>query len=130
MVFAASSPKDGEPVTDFGEEETLILEATRGQPIDLVVDLRRAAGAEEIAAAFENRWPRLVFVSGYEMERSPDWGELAFLSEALVRMGAPAVLGWPLPGVILTSESQPPPDSLTLLPARPWTRAWPRLDGT
>jgi tetratricopeptide (TPR) repeat protein/CHAT domain-containing protein len=71
-----------------------------GRPIFVMEDdlgSRADATAEEIATAFSGNWPRLVFVSGCKTGLAADQGSLPSLAEALVRAGAPAVLGWALP---------------------------------
>lgn len=71
-----------------------------GEPAFLMADdvgRRAPAGAEDLARAFAGQWPRLVFLSGCSTGRAPDQGRLPSLCEALVRAGAPAVLGWALP---------------------------------
>ncbi|MFH0982861.1 MAG: CHAT domain-containing protein [Planctomycetota bacterium] len=150
LLFMACSPEDVAPVLDFEREERMVLDATRRQSVELVVeesgsldglaervvsygadyfdvfhltghaDLRedirdgkpvvtpifimedlfgrkQEATAEEIARAFQNRWPRLVFLSGCKTGEAPDRGALPSMCEALVAAGAPAVLGWALP---------------------------------
>jgi tetratricopeptide (TPR) repeat protein/CHAT domain-containing protein len=53
--------------------------------------------ADDLARTFSNTWPRLVFLSGCKTGQAVDRGAIPSLSEALVRAGAPAVLGWALP---------------------------------
>jgi len=142
VLLMACSPEDGQPVLDFEQEEGLVLDATRKQPIELLVEesgslaglereiesfesghfdvfhlsghagviegrpkflmedefgRRQDAEAENIAAAFAGRWPRLLFLSGCRTGQATDHGALPSLCESLVRAGAPAVLGWALP---------------------------------
>ncbi|CAN96872.1 hypothetical protein sce6703 [Sorangium cellulosum So ce56] len=143
VLFMATSPEPVRPVLDFEREEARILDATRTQPIELLVEesgtLRglkerlRDVGAEhfdvvhlsghaghegdrpcfyfeddrgdvhpvfadDLARAFETAWPRLVFLSGCRTGgTTADREDLPSLCEALVRAGAPAVLGWALP---------------------------------
>jgi len=59
--------------------------------------MRRDVTAGEIAAAFQEDWPRLVFLSGCKTGLSPEQGQLPSFCEALARAGAPAVLGWAQP---------------------------------
>ncbi|HMZ18959.1 MAG TPA: CHAT domain-containing protein, partial [Blastocatellia bacterium] len=58
---------------------------------------RQEVTATEIADAFKGNWPRLVFLSGCKTSQATEQGQLPSLCEALVRAGAPAVLGWALP---------------------------------
>ena len=142
VLFLATSPEDVHPVLNFEAEERIILQATRNQAIELIVEesgtleglqflvgsfgpgyfdvfhlsghanviegvprfvmendlgLREDATAEEIAEAFQGMWPRLVFLSGCKTGQAPDQGGLPSMSEELVSVGAPAVLGWALP---------------------------------
>jgi len=62
------------------------------------------ATADDIARAFDGRWPRLVFLSGCRTGQATDLGGLPSLCEAIVRAGAPAVLGWALPVGDLTAS--------------------------
>jgi tetratricopeptide (TPR) repeat protein/CHAT domain-containing protein len=66
--------------------------------------LRQDVSAEEIAEAFQGNWPRLVFLSGCRTGQSPEQGYLPSFCEALVRAGAPAVLGWALPVFDVTAN--------------------------
>ena len=79
------------------------------QPVFLMENdqgFRREVSADEIAEAFEGNWPRLVWLSGCKTGEAPDQGALPSLCEALVRAGAPAVLGWALPvGDIAASQA-------------------------
>lgn len=59
--------------------------------------LRQDVTADEIAKAFQGNWPRLIFLSGCKTGQSPKQGYLPSFCEAMVRAGAPAVLGWALP---------------------------------
>ncbi|HEX4964813.1 MAG TPA: CHAT domain-containing protein [Thermoanaerobaculia bacterium] len=71
-----------------------------GRPKFLMEDefgRRQEAEAEDIAEAFAERWPRLLFLSGCRTGQATDHGALPSLCESLVRAGAPAVLGWALP---------------------------------
>lgn len=142
VLYMACAPEGGGAPLDYEGEERVILDATRRQPLELVVEesgslaglaeqvasheggtfdvfhltghasasggeprflmedelgFRHPASAEEIAQAFAGRWPRLVFLSGCETGRASDLGALPSMAEALVRAGAPAVLGWALP---------------------------------
>jgi tetratricopeptide (TPR) repeat protein len=142
VLFIASSPVDIQPELAFEKEEAEILQSTRHQPIELVVEESGSlaglaerieshdsgyfdvlhftghadvvngqplfclendvgklelADADQIAAAIKGRWPRLLFLSGCSTGKAPQAGLLPSLAEALVRAGAPAVLGWALP---------------------------------
>jgi hypothetical protein len=55
------------------------------------------ATADQIARAIDGQWPRLVFVSGCLTAGASDRGTIPSISESLVQVGAPAVLGWALP---------------------------------
>ena len=71
-----------------------------GKPCFLMEDelgSRHEATADMLARAFSGRWPRLVFLSGCETGQATAQGTLPSLAEALVKAGAPAVLGWALP---------------------------------
>ena len=68
---------------------------------------KREADATNPAAAFGHHWPRLLFLSGCRTGQSLEQGELPLLCEALVRAGAPAVLGWPAGGD--RTPAKPPP---------------------
>ncbi|MDG4560930.1 MAG: CHAT domain-containing protein [Candidatus Competibacter sp.] len=71
-----------------------------GKPIFILEDplgFKREADADQLAEAFGHHWPRLLFLSGCRTGQSLEQGELPSLCEALVRAGAPAVLGWALP---------------------------------
>ncbi|MBI3272434.1 MAG: tetratricopeptide repeat protein [Planctomycetes bacterium] len=59
------------------------------------------SAADALARAFEGRWPRLIFFSACRTGQATDLGGLPSLCEAVVRAGAPAVLGWALPVVDL-----------------------------
>jgi tetratricopeptide (TPR) repeat protein len=80
-----------------------------GTPVFVMEDelgSRGDATAEEIAEAFSGIWPRLVFLSGCRTGQAPIAGALPSLAEALVRAGAPAVLGWALPvGDVAASQA-------------------------
>jgi tetratricopeptide (TPR) repeat protein/CHAT domain-containing protein len=72
----------------------------KGKPRFLMEDefgRRKDAEAEDLAGAFDGRWPRLLFLSGCRTGQAVDHGVLPSLCEALVLAGAPAVLGWALP---------------------------------
>jgi hypothetical protein len=73
----------------YDERPYFLMEDNQGLRLDV--------SAEEIADAFQGNWPRLVFLSGCKTGQAPDQGYLPSLCEALVRAGAPAVLGWALP---------------------------------
>jgi CHAT domain-containing protein len=71
-----------------------------GKPVFVLenpLGFKHEASADELAAAFNHRWPRLVFLSGCRTGQALEQGELPSLCEALVSAGAPAVLGWALP---------------------------------
>jgi hypothetical protein len=72
-----------------GDHPCFLMEDNQG--------FKQEVSAEEIAEAFQGNWPRLVFLSGCKTGQAPDQGHLPSLCEALVRAGAPAVLGWALP---------------------------------
>jgi tetratricopeptide (TPR) repeat protein len=59
--------------------------------------MRQDVLAGKIAEAFQENWPRLVFLSGCKTGQSHEQDQLPSLCEALVRVGAPAVLGWAQP---------------------------------
>lgn len=61
------------------------------------VGARHDASAEEITDALRHHWPRLVFLSGCSTGQAADTGLLASMAEALVKAGAPTVLGWARP---------------------------------
>jgi tetratricopeptide (TPR) repeat protein len=74
----------------------------RGHPVFLCETekgLVDPVDADDISKAFlsSGRFPRLVFLSGCSTGKAADQGSLPSLSEALVRAGVPAVLGWSLP---------------------------------
>jgi tetratricopeptide (TPR) repeat protein len=52
---------------------------------------------KKMQEAFGDPWPRLIFLSGCETGKTQDAGASPSFCEALVRVGAPAVLGWALP---------------------------------
>ena len=56
---------------------------------------KQKATAKDLIRAFDGRYPRLLFLSGCKTGQ-PNAG-LPSLSEALARVGVPAVLGWALP---------------------------------
>ena len=56
-----------------------------------------AVTAQQIVEAMGGLWPRLVFFSGCKTGQAVDAGMLPSLCEAIVRAGAPALLGWALP---------------------------------
>lgn len=58
---------------------------------------RHDASADDIAGALRNHWPRLIFLSSCSSGQSGDAGQVASMAEALVKAGAPAVLGWARP---------------------------------
>lgn len=142
VLFMATSPEGVTPVLNFEAEEGMILQGTREQGIELIVEesgtleglqfivesfgtgyfdvvhlsghadvvggeprfvmendvgLREDATAEAIAGAFQRIWPRLIFLSGCNTGKAPDQGWVPSMSEILVSVGAPAVLGWALP---------------------------------
>jgi len=75
-------------------------DARDGKPRFVMEDelgFRYDASAEEVAEAFSGNWPRLVFLSGCRTGQAPARGTVPSMAEALVRAGAPAVLGWALP---------------------------------
>jgi tetratricopeptide (TPR) repeat protein len=75
-------------------------EARDGKPVFLMEDefgMKKSVTAEDLTKSFSNIWPRLIFLSGCETAKSTEQGNLPSLCEALVRAGAPAVLGWALP---------------------------------
>ncbi|MBL8250669.1 MAG: CHAT domain-containing protein, partial [Candidatus Competibacter sp.] len=71
-----------------------------GKPVFVLensLGFKDEADADKLAAAFNHRWPRLLFLSGCRTGQSLEQGGLPSLCEALVAAGAPAVLGWALP---------------------------------
>jgi tetratricopeptide (TPR) repeat protein len=72
-----------------GDRPCFLMEDNQG--------FRHEVSAVEIAEAFQGNWPRLVFLSGCRTGQAPDQGHLPSFCEALVKAGAPAVLGWALP---------------------------------
>src|SRR6266545_1350988 len=72
-----------------GDRPCFLMEGNQG--------FRQEVSAEDLTAVFQGRWPRLIFLSGCKTGQAPDQGHLPSLCEALVRAGAPAVLGWALP---------------------------------
>jgi tetratricopeptide (TPR) repeat protein len=74
----------------------------RGRPVFLCESEEgrtHAVDADDIAQIFTSsgRFPRLLFLSGCSTGQASHQGTLPSLSEALVRAGVPAVLGWSLP---------------------------------
>ncbi|MBW4464823.1 MAG: tetratricopeptide repeat protein [Pegethrix bostrychoides GSE-TBD4-15B] len=53
--------------------------------------------AKDLARAFGNRFPKLVFLSGCHTGELPDEGSLPSMAQALVQAGVPMVLGWARP---------------------------------
>jgi CHAT domain-containing protein len=53
--------------------------------------------ARDLAAAFKNRWPRVVFLSGCHTGEVPNEGTVPSMAAALIRAGAGVVLGWARP---------------------------------
>jgi len=74
---------EGEPIPGFHVEDDL--------------GRREWATARDLATAFSNTFPSLLFLSGCRTGQSPQAGVLPSFCEALVAAGAPAVLGWALP---------------------------------
>jgi tetratricopeptide (TPR) repeat protein len=72
-----------------GDRPCFLMEDNQG--------FRQEVSAQEIAEAFQGNWPRLVFISGCRTGQAPDHGHLPSFCEALVKAGAPAVIGWALP---------------------------------
>ena len=53
--------------------------------------------APDLARAFGNRFPKLVFLSGCHTGELPDQGSVPSMAQALVQAGVPMVLGWARP---------------------------------
>ncbi|NJO78923.1 MAG: CHAT domain-containing protein [Cyanobacteria bacterium RM1_2_2] len=51
----------------------------------------------DLARAFGNRFPKLVFLSGCHTGEVPDQGSVPSMAQALVQAGVPMVLGWARP---------------------------------
>lgn len=96
-----------EQVEDFGTGYFDVFHLTghadvqNAQPIFILENeqgFAYQAHVEDIAQIFRGgRWPRLVFLSGCKTGQAIDQGHLPSFCEALVKNGAPAVLGWALP---------------------------------
>ncbi|MCB1037683.1 MAG: CHAT domain-containing protein, partial [Acidobacteria bacterium] len=95
-----------EKVQDFGDRHFDVFHLTghaaltKAGPIFLLENdegLRHEVSPEEFQSAFGEEWPSLLFLSGCETGKAQDAGGLPSFCEALVRAGAPAVLGWALP---------------------------------
>ena len=80
-------------LTDSGP--VFMMETDEGKP--------QRVTPEELQDVFGDPWPRLLFLSGCETGKTKDAGApssskaLPSFCEALVQVGAPAVLGWALP---------------------------------
>ncbi|MGB3293449.1 MAG: tetratricopeptide repeat protein [Phormidesmis sp.] len=70
-------------------EPCFVTEDAYGQPV--------FSTAQDLARAFRNRWPRVVFLSGCHTGELPNEGTMPSMAAALIRAGAPAVLGWARP---------------------------------
>jgi hypothetical protein len=55
------------------------------------------AAADDIARALQFRWPKLIFLSGCRTGQSGNSGAVPSMAEALLKLGAKAVLGWGRP---------------------------------
>jgi len=161
LLLMATSPEGIQPVLDYEQEETNIVQATTNQPLLLVTEesgsvtelgnLVRESPSEyfdvfhvtghgliytetdydylrrqitpppqiqentpclmtenevgdvqlttvaDFAAAFGDRFPRVVFLSGCHTGEVPDRGSVPSMAQALVRAGAQTVLGWARP---------------------------------
>ncbi|WP_238178408.1 tetratricopeptide repeat protein [Calothrix sp. 336/3] len=53
--------------------------------------------AEDLAKAFKNRFPRVIFLSGCHTGQLADGGSVPSMAQALVKAGAGIVLGWARP---------------------------------
>jgi tetratricopeptide (TPR) repeat protein len=51
----------------------------------------------DLAKAFRERWPRVVFLSGCHTGQAPKQGTVPSMAQALVKAGAATVLGWARP---------------------------------
>lgn len=67
----------------------LVMEDDFGEPVWV--------SADDVARSLRGHWPRLLFLSGCWTGTPTHAGSIASMAEALVRAGAPAVLGWGLP---------------------------------
>ncbi len=159
LLFMATSPEHpGIPPLAFEQEEVNILEATKNQPLALVVeesgsveelknlvqsypedyfDVFHLTGhgviytekaferllpkgkkikdntpcfiteddfgnvvfttAEDLGRAFQNRFPRVIFLSGCHTGQLASQGTVPSMAQALVKAGASVVLGWARP---------------------------------
>lgn len=70
-------------------EPCFVTEDDYGQPV--------FSTARDLAGAFRNRWPRVVFLSGCHTGEVPNGGTVPSMAAALIRAGAPVVLGWARP---------------------------------
>ncbi len=70
-------------------EPCFVTEDDYGQPV--------FSTARDLAGAFRNRWPRVVFLSGCHTGEVPNAGTVPSMAAALIRAGAPVVLGWARP---------------------------------
>jgi len=93
-------------VDSFGRGEFDVFHLTghgtieNGAPYFLVEDdfgRPATATATQLAKAFGNRWPDLVFLSGCHTGQAPDRGMVPSMAHAMVEAGARAVLGWARP---------------------------------
>ena len=92
----ASRPREPFDVIHLSGHGTLTSDGPRFVMED-DTGLAQLASADDIAQALNRHWPRLLFVSGCWTGDATDAGLVESLAEALVRAGAPAVLGWGLP---------------------------------
>jgi tetratricopeptide (TPR) repeat protein len=156
LLFMATSPDDITPILSYEQEETNILQATKEQPLALIVEesgsvselgeLVKAYEADyfdifhltghgliyekekygylssrqieentpcfiteddvgkaqlttvsDLAKAFRNRFPRVIFLSGCHTGQVPRQGTVPSMAQALVKAGAGVVLGWARP---------------------------------
>ena len=74
-----------------------ITEGTPRFVMENDIGFREDATAEDIAVAVQGLWPGLVFLSGCLTGQASEEGALPSMAEALVAVGARAVLGWALP---------------------------------
>ncbi|BDM83559.1 tetratricopeptide repeat protein [Acaryochloris marina] len=84
--------QSGSPTTPF-----FITESLTGE--------RQDTRAEDLLQVFQQRRPRLMFLSGCRTGQAPQEGTIPSLAEALVQNGMPAVMGWGRP-VLDTTATQ------------------------